>query len=132
MLFSSVSYLLPLLIISSQAHLTVETIMKKEMDWAKNSMEKHHVRRGHLPLRSKVPRAELYPRPDIDYDEDENIDQDSSLDLNYVSLLMEPDQASDKIIDHDASFLTRSRIRTEQVWDPLTIQARNHMIASAL
>jgi hypothetical protein len=105
--------------------------MKKEMDWAKKSMEKHHLRRGDLGLRSKVPRAELYPRPDIDYDdEDERIDQDSSLDLNYVTLLLEPDQASDKIID-DATFLTRrSRTRTEQVWDPLTIQARNHMIAS--
>jgi hypothetical protein len=102
MLFSAVMYLLPLLIISSQAPLTAETIMQKEMEWAKVSMEKHHKSRGRLPLRSKVSRDELYPRPDVDYDEDELIDQDSSSsddaeDLNYLTLSMESDEASNNL-----------------------------------
>jgi hypothetical protein len=67
--FPPVIYFLSLLIISSQAHLTAETVMQKEMAWAKRSMEKHHKSRGHLPLRSPDP----YPLPDIDYDEDESV-----------------------------------------------------------
>jgi hypothetical protein len=69
---SPVIYLLSLLIISSQAHLTAETMMQKEMEWAKSSMEKHHKSRGHLPLRSPESRAELYPLPNVEYDEDES------------------------------------------------------------
>jgi hypothetical protein len=128
--------LLPLLIISSQeAHfltaetvssheehsLTAEIIMQKEMVWAKVSMEKHHKSRGRLPLRSKVLRGELYPRPDVNYDEDESIDSSSprnhadfnsdssssnDADHNSVTLLLEPDKASNS--------LRRSNIRRNQ------------------
>jgi hypothetical protein len=102
MLLSPVIYLLPLLIITSQAHLTAETIMQKEMLWAKVSMEKHHKSRGRLPLRSKVSRDELYPQPDVDYDEDESIDQSSSStddaeDLNSLTLSLESDEASNSL-----------------------------------
>jgi hypothetical protein len=100
MLVSPVIYLLPLLVISSQAHLTSEIIMQKEMDWAKTSMEKHHKSKGHLPLRHKVSRGKLYPEPDVDYSEDESIDEDSlsaDVDLNYVTLLLEPDKASNNL-----------------------------------
>ena len=102
MLFSPVTYLMPMLIISSQAHrFTAETIMQKEMEWAKRSMEKHHKSRGYLPLRIKESITELFPLPDIDYDKDEVIDKDSSpaedVDLNSVPLLLEPDKASNKL-----------------------------------
>jgi hypothetical protein len=100
MLVSPVIYLLPLLVISSQAHLTSEIIMQKEMDWAKTSMEKHHKSKGHLPLRHKVSRGKLYPEPDVDYSEDESIDEDSlsaDVDLHYVTLLLEPDKASNNL-----------------------------------
>jgi hypothetical protein len=103
MFFSPIAYLLPmLLIISSQAHpITTETIMQKEMEWAKNSMEKHHKSKGYLPLRSTVSSAELFPRPDVDYDKDEHIlDQNSlsssaGVDLkSVVPLPLEPDKVS--------------------------------------
>jgi hypothetical protein len=115
-LFSPVIYLLPLLIISSQAHLTAETIMQKEMEWAKQSMEKHHKSRGHLPLRSKVSRSELYPRPDVDYDEDESIDQDSSsadVALNTVTLSLEPDKASNNLRRRNIPDEIQNRTRME-------------------
>ena len=121
--FSPVIYLLPLLIVASQAHLTAEmamqkeivwakisieheyltaeSIMQKEMEWAKSSMEKHHKSRGHLPLRSKVSRDQLYPVLDVDYDEDENIDQypsSADADLNSVTLVLEPDKASNNML----------------------------------
>ena len=99
--FSPVTYLLPMMIISSQARLTAETIMQKEMEWAKSSMEKHHKSRGHLPLRSKVSRDQLYPVLDVDYDEDENIDQypsSADADLNSVTLVLEPDKASNNML----------------------------------
>ena len=74
--------------------------MKKEMQWAKRSMEKHHKSRGYLPLRSKVSLAELYPKPNVEYDDDENIDLDSSsadTDLNTVTLLLKPDKVPNKL-----------------------------------
>lgn len=99
--FSPVTYLLPMMIISSQAQFTAESIMQKEMEWAKHSMEKHHKSKGYLPLRNKDSITELFPLPDVDYDKDELIDQDSSpakdVDLNSVPLLLEPDKASNKL-----------------------------------
>ena len=91
--------------------------MKKEMEWAKSSMEKHYKSRGHLPLRSKVPLAELYPRPDVDYDKEELIDQDSSsadvADLNSITLSLKPDKASNNL-RWTTQNSGKSRPRTEQ------------------
>jgi hypothetical protein len=85
--------------------------MKKEMQWAKVSMEKHYKSKGHLPLRSKVYLADLYPRPDVDYDKDDLIDQDSSSaddgDLNSLTFSLEPDEASNN--------LRRRNIRDERI-----------------
>jgi hypothetical protein len=121
--FLPVIHLLLLLIISSQAQLTAETIMHKEMEWAKRSMEKHHKSRGRLPLRSPVSRAELYPRPDVDFDEDESIDQDASssadVDLNSVTLLLlEPEKSSNNLRRRnipDEIIQNQNRTRMESV-----------------
>jgi hypothetical protein len=109
--------------------------MKKEMLWAKSSMEKHHKSRGHLPLRSKISRTELYPQPDVDYAEDELIDQGSSStddaeDLNSLALSLEPDKASNSL--RRRNIQARSRSRTEQGWNPLTVKARNQRSATTL
>jgi hypothetical protein len=106
MLFSPIAYLLSMLwIISSQAHpITADTIMQKEMEWAKTSMERHHKNKGYLPLRTQISSAELFPRPDVDYDKDEHIlDQNSlsssaGVDLkSVVPLPLEPEKVSNKL-----------------------------------
>jgi hypothetical protein len=109
MSFSAVTYLLPLITISSQAPLTIKTIMKKEMQWAKSSMEKHHKSKGHLPLRSKVCHADLHPRPDVDCAEDELIDQDSSSadDGDLITLIFHWSQTKRPTTCDDATLLMR-------------------------
>ena len=83
-------------ILCSEAQLTAEAIMQKEMAWAKKTMEKHHRSRGYLPLRSPLQRNELYPRPDID------------------ESLLEDDSSSSSSADVALDSITIDRINSSQ------------------
>jgi hypothetical protein len=79
-----------LILPAAQARLTAESIMQKEMEWAKKGMERYIDKHARMPTRqSSHSKDDLYPVPDnihkafsLDISEDS---QDEEIDIMPVS-----------------------------------------------
>jgi hypothetical protein len=79
---------------SAQAGLTAESIMQKEMEWAKKGMEKYIDKHEKMPTRaSNDSRDDLYPVPDNLHKAASSRDSQESLD-EEIDIMMPVSQTS--------------------------------------